>query len=138
MHAARAAFQHIRNGGDADKPQRQLGKMVPNGFAFERDDAQAALGEKGEIGDDEREQQQGVHGSGHGELSYTMIFRLPSWLHNMAAVIKGMATIFQAAAHPHPAKQTSASSRPSTQQSAPTPYRGLPRRLCPDSDKSAW
>ena len=112
--------------------------MVPNGFAFERDDAQAALGEKGEIGDDEREQQQGVHGGGHGELSYTMIFRLPSWLHNMAAVIKGMATIFQAAAHPHPAKQTPASSRPSARRSAQGLCRGWLRRLCPDSGKSAW
>ena len=51
---------------------------MQNGFAFERDDAQAALGEKGEIGDDEREQQQGVHGSGHGGLPYKLSILLHS------------------------------------------------------------
>ena len=69
MHAARAAFQYIRDGGDDDKAQRKLGEVMQNGFAFKRDDAQAALGEKREIGDKQREQQQGVHGGGHGGLS---------------------------------------------------------------------
>ena len=70
VHAARAAFQYIRDGGDDDKAQRKFGDVMQDGFAFKRDDAQAALGEKGKIGDDKREQQQGVHGGGHGRAFF--------------------------------------------------------------------
>ena len=52
MHAARAAFQHIRNRGNQHKAQRKLSDVMQNGFAFERDDAQAALGEKRKVGED--------------------------------------------------------------------------------------
>ena len=65
VDAACAAFQRVGKEGGEQEAQGKLGQMVWCGFAFEREDAQAALGQEREVGGEQGNQQQGIHGSGH-------------------------------------------------------------------------
>ena len=81
VDAACAAFQRAGEEGGEQEAQGKLGQMVRCGFVFEGEDAQAALGQEREVGGEQGNQQQGIHGSGHIG-AFVLVgkgFRLPSF-----------------------------------------------------------